>query len=426
MNSTGLVPASYHASRRDSLAIARDQQADGSAFDSIFRGISESAGTGAQQSKVRRNLSTAADLSHRMPNATDLAVSDLSSLAPMKAPTAAAAADQKSESSSPAEQEPATTREGRSNSRPTSASTAIDRACDPKHASDNAIRTEPSDTQATAPQSRNDASRQQTEAQSTPSDAQGGQPLPAAAPKPSPLPSTTSAAAVQAVQSASSATADAPHADASPRAVTPVGEAKGASPAGRSAPQPKAPAASRPDAEKLMAQFGRGLAAALRQNGGTVTIRLQPQELGDLKIRVQLQNGRVDARFEAATEHARDLLDQNLHSLRSALETRGLTVDRLDVMAAEKPAPSEQSPSNPGSDHSGPGFANDQSHHAGGEPGAHGWTGAESARSGVARDLAPDAAAEPVEEFQPDRSGIAPGRAVGGAPTSQVGLDAVA
>jgi hypothetical protein len=178
-----------------------------------------------------------------------------------------------------------------------------------------------------------------------------------------------------------------------------------------------------------MAQFGRGLVAALRQNGGTVTIRLQPQELGDLKIRMQLQNGRVEARFEAATEQARDILDKNLGALRAALESRGLGVDRLDVYAADRPSPLVHAPADPGQDHSGPAFADDQSHHAGGEAGGHGWPGrggAESARGGVARDLAHHAAAEPVEELQSDRSGIAPDRAVGGAPTSVVGLDAVA
>src|SRR3989442_1514681 len=63
---------------------------------------------------------------------------------------------------------------------------------------------------------------------------------------------------------------------------------------------PATPAARfRPELEdKLGAQAARGLVAALRQGGGSVTIRLQPGALGDLKIKVDLAAGRVGASFE--------------------------------------------------------------------------------------------------------------------------------
>lgn len=91
------------------------------------------------------------------------------------------------------------------------------------------------------------------------------------------------------------------------------------------------------DEAKVAAQFGRGLAAALRQNGGTVTLRLQPEALGDLKIRLSMVTGRVGATFEVGTDQARQLLGKAMDTLKSALEARGLTVDRLDVQVAERP-----------------------------------------------------------------------------------------
>lgn len=89
------------------------------------------------------------------------------------------------------------------------------------------------------------------------------------------------------------------------------------------------------DPDAFTAQVSRGLAAALRQNGGTVTIRMQPEALGDLKIRMGLDGGKVVAAFEVETEQARQLLGSSMDTLRSALEARGLSVDRLDVRVSE-------------------------------------------------------------------------------------------
>jgi len=89
------------------------------------------------------------------------------------------------------------------------------------------------------------------------------------------------------------------------------------------------------DQAKLEAQAARGLAAALKQRGGEVTMRLNPASLGMLKVRVQMRSGVVDASFEPSTEQARELLESNLTSLRAALESRGLTVERLSI--AEPP-----------------------------------------------------------------------------------------
>jgi flagellar hook-length control protein FliK len=92
-----------------------------------------------------------------------------------------------------------------------------------------------------------------------------------------------------------------------------------------------------PSDEAPEAQFSRGLAAALRQGGGSVTLRLNPEQLGDLTIKLHFQQGSVDARFEAATDQARGLLNDSIDALRAALEARGLEVDRLSVHVAERP-----------------------------------------------------------------------------------------
>ncbi len=119
----------------------------------------------------------------------------------------------------------------------------------------------------------------------------------------------------------------------------------------------RAPVASpRPfevEAKPFADQIGRGLAAAIRQHGGTVTLRLEPDALGALKIRMDLDAGRVEATLEASSDRARRLLDDALPALRSALEAHGLSVDRLEVLGSPSPrdgmgAESQGSPANTG------------------------------------------------------------------------------
>ncbi|MGP1271914.1 MAG: flagellar hook-length control protein FliK [Phycisphaerales bacterium] len=91
------------------------------------------------------------------------------------------------------------------------------------------------------------------------------------------------------------------------------------------------------DAPEAGAQVQRGLAQVLRQGGGSLTLRLTPNDLGEVRVSLQLAGGRVSGTIEATTESARDLLQQQLDTLRSSLERRGVTVDRLDVRLQEGP-----------------------------------------------------------------------------------------
>jgi flagellar hook-length control protein FliK len=84
----------------------------------------------------------------------------------------------------------------------------------------------------------------------------------------------------------------------------------------------------------------RGLAAALRQGGGTVTLRLNPETLGSLKIQVSTQEAGIVAKLQASTEQARSLLTENVDMLRSAMESRGLSVDRIVIEHASGWTPS--------------------------------------------------------------------------------------
>ncbi|MEZ6243775.1 MAG: flagellar hook-length control protein FliK [Phycisphaerales bacterium] len=97
----------------------------------------------------------------------------------------------------------------------------------------------------------------------------------------------------------------------------------------------KPPPITRPDtgeaARRVMAQVSRGVASILRQKGGSLTLRLSPQSLGELKISMRLENGGVRASFKPSESSARELLQNNLDSLKTALEQHGVRVERLSV-----------------------------------------------------------------------------------------------
>jgi flagellar hook-length control protein FliK len=105
-------------------------------------------------------------------------------------------------------------------------------------------------------------------------------------------------------------------------------------------------------AARTMPGVGRGLDALARQKGGSLVMRLDPPSLGQLRLQMQMQGGRVTVLMTAASETARSLLHDNLGSLRQALEDRGLAVDRLAVETAGR---TSESSSNSRSENRGDG-----------------------------------------------------------------------
>ncbi len=106
------------------------------------------------------------------------------------------------------------------------------------------------------------------------------------------------------------------------------------------------------DANPTTARVLRGLSAVINQRGGVMSMRLDPPDLGQLRIQMTIARGVVTAQFQATTAEAQALLDRSLATLRTALESHGLTVERLTVHATQAPgsqgmrehASDEQSP----------------------------------------------------------------------------------
>ena len=84
-------------------------------------------------------------------------------------------------------------------------------------------------------------------------------------------------------------------------------------------------------------QMVRSISGELLERGSALHLRLQPERLGDLELRVATEEGVVSARFIAQTEQVRALIEAALPELRQQLEESGIGIDQLDVLLGSEP-----------------------------------------------------------------------------------------
>jgi flagellar hook-length control protein FliK len=96
------------------------------------------------------------------------------------------------------------------------------------------------------------------------------------------------------------------------------------------------------DPARVAEQAARALRSVVNQKGGSVVLRLTPPQLGELRVRVEMEGGVVSAKFEVANDQVRSLLQEHMGSLRTALEGQGLSVQQLQVQTTPSAQPSEQ------------------------------------------------------------------------------------
>jgi flagellar hook-length control protein FliK len=70
---------------------------------------------------------------------------------------------------------------------------------------------------------------------------------------------------------------------------------------------------------------------ALGERGGSLRLKLSPPELGSLRLEISVQQGVMNARLEAETPAARNLLLESLPALRDRLAQQDIRVERFDV-----------------------------------------------------------------------------------------------
>ncbi len=139
-------------------------------------------------------------------------------------------------------------------------------------------------------------------------------------------PAATAAAASGAASTFNAATATGDQPDGAP---LPLG-ATGSTPAATAAAQRKADAAPSPHTPRLpaMEQIAINIQKAIRAGKDQVTIKLQPEELGRIDVKLEVgADGQVTAQVRAEKPETLELLQRDARGLERALQEAGLRTD---------------------------------------------------------------------------------------------------
>lgn len=83
--------------------------------------------------------------------------------------------------------------------------------------------------------------------------------------------------------------------------------------------------------EHILSQVKEGVVTHDGKGNGQMSIRLNPGELGELKIQVRMEDNRLKVEVQADNRMVKDLLMSNLDSLKEALSGKNLAMDGFNV-----------------------------------------------------------------------------------------------
>lgn len=83
--------------------------------------------------------------------------------------------------------------------------------------------------------------------------------------------------------------------------------------------------------ESIMAQVRESTVTHDGKGNGRISVRLNPDELGELQINVRVENQRVKVEIVTENRTVRDALMGNLDTLKETLQRQNLNMERFDV-----------------------------------------------------------------------------------------------
>ncbi|WP_379151333.1 flagellar hook-length control protein FliK [Paenibacillus sp. sgz5001063] len=103
-----------------------------------------------------------------------------------------------------------------------------------------------------------------------------------------------------------------------------------------------------------MSSFITGKLEIIKKGGvAEASITLFPENLGQVDVKITMQNGHLVAQFSTLNSGTKDILEQQMSQLRSALQSQGLQVEKLEVTQNNTPLQSQYSGSQQGRGGSG-------------------------------------------------------------------------
>lgn len=102
------------------------------------------------------------------------------------------------------------------------------------------------------------------------------------------------------------------------------------------------PAVNVPDSH-IVNQTVEHLSIHARGESSSVTVRLHPEELGELQLRMVMEGDQLKVHLHAQSQQVQDVLERNFPRLRDALQDQGMTVEDFQVSVDSGDAQQQQS-----------------------------------------------------------------------------------
>jgi flagellar hook-length control protein FliK len=90
-------------------------------------------------------------------------------------------------------------------------------------------------------------------------------------------------------------------------------------------------------------QMAKAMSLKVMDNVSEMRLQLKPESLGQVTINVRMEEGSMVARIDVSQPQVRAAMEANLPQLRDALVTRGIQVDRIDILMASNSSSRESS-----------------------------------------------------------------------------------
>ncbi len=85
----------------------------------------------------------------------------------------------------------------------------------------------------------------------------------------------------------------------------------------------------------MMEQISKGVAVAVDEKRSEMKLILHPEALGEVTVRVQVEEGRVSAKLDVQQVQVKNTIEANMPQLREALTSRGLTMESIEISTAQ-------------------------------------------------------------------------------------------
>jgi len=85
--------------------------------------------------------------------------------------------------------------------------------------------------------------------------------------------------------------------------------------------------------QSIMDQVSKSLVANFKTNSSEIRITMKPESLGEVAMKVKMDDGKVSAQIDVSNVNVKTVLDANVAQLREALLSKGIDVQRIDVVA---------------------------------------------------------------------------------------------